>query len=423
MDALRPEDSFALEDLLAEGKFDMVSIERYIRTCQEEGVSFDLFDEKRPFLQSPYVEKWDAKSEKPVQALDYTVPSGNNHVHFDHRQEQQFCVSFAEAARLLPAELLFCTAGAQGYPSGVNASPPFFSVIRGENLFETLCYTLIPMDEISIAFDSPPVLWRRTQPVVPKEEVPSTSWLLGMLFPTRRIRLIADVQSGCVRTVNLSQGMNFVNKESWTDPCVTYRYLDQGSIPLRPNREKAIWRNFNDLIDVANQHAPAVLQVFREVCAEKTVQLTLYGVETSNASYLQIMRHTLTFPVRLTERAEYAQLVQNMIAGAELLARSLKKALTDPGVLPESVVSSAVQRYYDRCETAFWDLCNGTFGETQEELQMVYAGWVESISEIAREAYRDTLAELRLKAVALTKLSKAEYYLRNGIRQIEGGRQ
>ena len=52
MDALRPEETEDIEDLLEAGRFDMKRIEAYIAQCQSEGVSFDLFDEKRPFLQS-----------------------------------------------------------------------------------------------------------------------------------------------------------------------------------------------------------------------------------------------------------------------------------------------------------------------------------------------------------------------------------
>ena len=54
MDALRPEEKEDIEDLLQDGKFDMGKIEAYITQCQSEGVSFDLFDEERPFLQSKF---------------------------------------------------------------------------------------------------------------------------------------------------------------------------------------------------------------------------------------------------------------------------------------------------------------------------------------------------------------------------------
>ena len=52
MDALRPKRSSTIKKLLRQGSFDMEQIEAYISLCEEEGVSFDLFDEQRPFMQS-----------------------------------------------------------------------------------------------------------------------------------------------------------------------------------------------------------------------------------------------------------------------------------------------------------------------------------------------------------------------------------
>ena len=73
MDMLRPEDTQALEELLEEGRFDPDRIRDYVALCRLEGVSFDLFDEKRPFLQTAYRGKWDRKP-KPISTLDYSTP-------------------------------------------------------------------------------------------------------------------------------------------------------------------------------------------------------------------------------------------------------------------------------------------------------------------------------------------------------------
>ena len=52
MDALRPEDENDIDGLLKAERFDMEAIQEYLTQCQKEGVSFDLFDEERPFLQT-----------------------------------------------------------------------------------------------------------------------------------------------------------------------------------------------------------------------------------------------------------------------------------------------------------------------------------------------------------------------------------
>ena len=101
---LRPEDTEALEELLEEGQFDPDEIRDYVAMCQAEGVSFDLFDEERPFLQTTYRVEWDQKP-KPVSVLDYTVPNGNNHIHFDPRQEQM-AYTPGKALRMLRQDLI-----------------------------------------------------------------------------------------------------------------------------------------------------------------------------------------------------------------------------------------------------------------------------------------------------------------------------
>ena len=69
MDALRPRTIGNLEDLLEDGKFPMDSIAEYVQICRREGVSFDLFDPKRPFMQTPYCPEWDEKK-TPIGKLD-----------------------------------------------------------------------------------------------------------------------------------------------------------------------------------------------------------------------------------------------------------------------------------------------------------------------------------------------------------------
>lgn len=171
MDAPRPKRNSSIRNLLKQGRFDMEQIEEYISLCESEGVSFDLFDEKRPIMQNTYVKEWD-KEPKPVNSIDRYLPSGNNHLHFEHAAAEQRSITVERAARLHLTVQQFCTAGVQGYPSGVNASLPYFGVVKADTLFETLVYTLLPTLSIEISFDEPPVIWRRTEAVEPKKAVP-----------------------------------------------------------------------------------------------------------------------------------------------------------------------------------------------------------------------------------------------------------
>lgn len=62
----------------------------------------------------------------------------------------------------------------------MNGAPPWFTLIRGKNLFQTLVFGMIEVDRIDLPLDRPPVLWRNPDEVVSKQKVARTSWLFGM---------------------------------------------------------------------------------------------------------------------------------------------------------------------------------------------------------------------------------------------------
>ena len=414
MDMLRPESEIEIEDLLAAGSFDMAAAEKYIAGCKTEGVSFDLFDTERPFLQSKFDPAVDGDA-KPVSTLDCTRASGNNHTHFDHATSEQ-ALPPDKAVRLILATYLFCTAAAQGYPSGVNASPPYFGLIQGRSLFETLVSTLMPLDSIGIAFDTPSVLWRRTAPIVPKREVGKTSWLHGMLFPARRIHLVPDEQ-GNVIAVHLCQGENFVNKQSWRDPYVTYRNGKEGFFPMRPSADRAIWRNLSDIVNIPGGQASQLLTLYRNIQMQDAVNLTLYGVETSQASYLGVYRHSLSFPLSLTEESNTIDALRVCITAAETLANALRKALSKVEVLPESAASLCVQRYYQDCELRFWTFCDQAAGGNMQKEAI--ASYCADISQSVLKAFTAALEALNLWAVSLATAEQQRNQLFKSIQKLK----
>ena len=406
MDALRPKRSSAIKKLLKQGAFDLEQIEEYVSFCENEGVSFDLFDEKRPFLQSAYVKEWD-KEPKSISAIDCFLPSGNNHLHFEHGQAETGTVSVSKAVRLLLTIQQFCTAGAQGYPSGVNASPPYFGVVKGKNLFETLAYSLLPLQMIEIPFDEPQVIWRSVSAVVPKEAVGQTSWLRGMLFPARRVCLMPPNEQGEITGAYLSQGENFVNKETWTDPYVTYRMLDTGRFPLRPKGEKPVWRSMYEITGCDGRSQ--LLQQYLDLADQSYAQITLYGVETNQASYLNIMRHDIRFRREITEREGLVDLLKKVVTASERLAGKLRRCLRDKNTVPEAVANDAVNSFYRKCEIMFWELCE--ICADTDAIQKHYREWCQSIGQLAQDAFTKALQNVNLRGKALASAAQQQKWL------------
>ena len=84
----QPKDWETKYEMLAEGRFAMKQVEDYFCQCELAGVSFDLFDAKRPFLQAISNDAYDAeKNVKSIASLDGTRASGNNSIHHDHTLE------------------------------------------------------------------------------------------------------------------------------------------------------------------------------------------------------------------------------------------------------------------------------------------------------------------------------------------------
>ena len=412
MDALRPEEPEDIEELLDAGHFDMDRIYTYVKQCCSEGVSFDLFDETRPFMQTTVSPEWDNR-QKPVATLDYTVPSGNNHIHFDHLTK---CESYlpAKAMRMMLTAQIFCTSGAQGYPSNVNGAPPWFALINGNNLFETLVLNMVSIDETRVKFDDPLVIWRNNEIVVSKKDVAQTSWLYGMLFPARRIHLIPD-KDGQVSSIYFSQGMNYMNPSNWLDPHVFYSVNEKGRFNCKPTAEFAIWQNLASLINTKNECAPQVLSNYVRFHTDGIVDMTLYGVATNQASYLQSSRNDLHLPVGIIGSETAEEFIRLYISSAKSLSKSVRMALAHREI-PEGSRKEAIADFNSTSENLLFELlepiCSGAdvrslLRESEEKLlSKAYSCTAEKLGELAlRGRTMLEIADLRQKE--LNKAAKA----------------
>lgn len=148
MDMFRPKRWLDRQELLEAGRFDQETVDAYIADCEKDGPRFDLFDPVHPFMQTAYDPEIDEKAIKPVATLSVSLPSGNNHVFLDHRMESVPVMTPAEAFRAMITLYLFCTPGAQEYPSGVNNTPPVYNRILGESLFSTIILNMVSSKEM-----------------------------------------------------------------------------------------------------------------------------------------------------------------------------------------------------------------------------------------------------------------------------------
>lgn len=407
MDALRPESVYDIKDLLAEGRFSKEKIDRYIQLCEGEGVSFNLFDEKRPFLQAAYNKEWDSER-KPSSYLDCTIPTGNNHIHFDHLTRKE-PLSFAAALRRLAPIYLFSTAGVKGYPSSINAAPPFFAVIKGKCLFEALAYLLVPTEELRMPLDTPPVFWRNFAEITPKATVTTTSHLFGLLFPARRVLLIPDANGKTVSEIHFSQGLNFCQPENWTDPSVAYYIGNSGRIPRRPNLERPVWLNLCDVIDVYGHLAPCCISLYQRINDRKPVDanICLYGVATNKASYVGLAYHDFSIPLIVMQSQERIDVLRECIRISEENAKTIGSCLQCKAIPKGTeLVRNCKKCFYNSGETAIWRLCKEELSADSFDGNACIRKWKKTISEIGRKSVEETIAGLNLQAAQFVQLQK-----------------
>lgn len=426
MDMLRPETAGDIEDILEAGSFDEEELDAYLGVCEKEGVSFDLFDEKKPFMQASFNPDID-KNVRTANYLDIVSPRGNNALHVNHCAEGELAIPFEDVLPAILSTQIFATAGIQGFPSSINGAPPYFAVIKGDSLFQTICYMIVPIEEIDIPFDEPKVFWREKQEIVPKQIVTTTSWLYGMLFPARRITVIPDWETETVKSVYYSQGLNFTLPDNWTDPEVTYRMGETGRFPWRPSHEKAVWRNIYDLIDIQDRMAPEILRIYIENNLGKYADISLYGVETNQASYLQLMYHDMRIPAAVIQDPIHVRCLKECVLRSENVALQIqlsvsKKNVSEKlGLLLNSSVSECIQRFYHSCESELWHLCDTELAAEDFDEKKTIQTWNKTIAEFAFEAISILEQRVQLSSENLilfyqlqAPLTKYLYKLRKG---------
>ena len=382
-DVYRPEALEDIGDLLRQGCFDMERINNYLA---DEHNRFDLFDPENPFLQVKADPKYETeKTVKSVANLLHEIPTGNNDLLFVHELEKEHSISPEVCAKALCAIGLFSTAGVQGYPSGVNGAPPWFVLVRGQTLFETLVFnTWVPSLELPYYDDN--VIWRSKRVIEPKQEIGEISYVAGLMWPTRRISLIAEIGGHCtytgkqseilVRNIYYQQGLNFNGYNLWKDPHTSGYANTEGRGTLKPRPMKSLWRDIGPMLLLQSYqgkkyqvYRPPVINQYYEleknryIQARQEISIEAYGLATDNAKFLTWHYGILSTIAVIGELGEegqrIAQFIQSCLEKAEevgnLLKGVVKKIYTDrqKGKTMDSLV--------DRTESIYWTELRGKF--------------------------------------------------------------
>lgn len=247
--AYEPKNDEAIEEIAEDGAFPIEPIYDYIALCKSEGVTFELFDKERPFLQAIPDEAFDTeKVLSPISKMDFICAYGNTPIHRSQKFQEDYAYRVEDCPIKLLSQYVYSRHKAQGYEASPAGTPTFY-LPNGENLFLTILFSIPLVDkdrEGEVEF------WRSLYPVVPRRGISVPSLRYGTIFPCRRIVLRAPEEDGLVHTCYYQPGLH-VNKKKevylWKDDAIATIPDKAGIKPLNlqySDDELEIFKRFLD---------------------------------------------------------------------------------------------------------------------------------------------------------------------------------
>ncbi len=417
-----PLDTRSLGELYRAGRFDSDRLDAYFA---EHGPNLDLFG-PRPFLQTAGMEGAD----KPLAGLLPPVPSGTGAAHFHHGPEAAFAVAPDAAARLLTSLAPFMTAGGAGLSPSINGAPPFYVLVTGCSLFETICRNLCGLDLRLSTGDEPPA-WRSDR-TVGGARCKGSSYAQSLTWQPRRLWIIPGEGGVCSLTGReapvLVHAMKFGPGDScdfgWEDPNCAYQFDSRETDPakvrkiMRPRPGRDVWRDTGPLAllregdqrsgdDQMRFQRPRVLDQLSYLGGEAGFGLTVYGMRTDlKMKVFEWQREPLHAPGRLVLRTgptesfawEAKQAMVRAEKAASVVRRVIKIAFPREGEKNESALRAA----QDAAERGYWQVLYKPYRNLLNKLSEMkgddFSGlrnereiWKTGVTKAARDAARPAL--------------------------------
>lgn len=440
LDIFKPQDALDWAETWDKGRFDEAQVREYFAQHADR---FDLFDAAHPFLQDPTLEGDD----KPLAGLLPSQPAGTNAAHFHHGAEAAFAVAPAVAARLLATIAPFMTAGGAGLSPSINGAPPWYVLLEGANLFQTIwlnCPVIADILLPPIEDDAP--AWRDARPLA-KSDRSEAGLLEALTWRPRRIRLMPHFATPTNRYCALSGRetpilvgrMKFAaawsTRFEWRDPNVPYRFAEKGATVLRPREGRAVWRDVGALALLRHSdkaQRPGIVTQFddllrsRNLAADTPLRLTIYGMRTDmKMKVFEWHREPLQVPVALLWQENLLNTTEAEMKLAEDVAYILGRAIKHTYPRDGAGNDKAFDTLIARAQMTFWqrlrphylgpagsllhDLAPLNPENARAQFLQVLATWHQALSRVARVTLNEAIGELDTDGEAMKRLVEARH--------------
>ena len=422
MDAFNISDTDDIDKIFDEKKFSSSVLETY---CKSYTNRFYLFSQESPFYQNPKIIDNDEKN--IIEIFQFYFPKGNNTILTFHTLQNEYAFSPAICAKALCSLSPFAIIAGRGYSSNINGKTPWYVLIKGKNLFETLtlncCGTPIDLNT-----GEQPVSWK-----LPNIEINSSiqqvSTLQGLTWIPRYIYLCLGNEGICsysgrqskilVSKVNFQQGWKF--NGAWIDPHVSYILSKTGRYALRPEIGKQLWRDIGPLmvpLTIISENTenkiyqnPIVVQQFHRFSLEKHLSdkylftIEVYGLNNDKAKFLECYSEKLTLPIIILKNQYKSKQIQPAIDIANKVEFALKDAIKRFGSKSKGFQNLILNEYWTRLERLFknWFLKEL---ERQDESDLNAAGklhtdWRTNLKSTGKDVLELFLSEMESNAELL----------------------
>ena len=256
--------------LFKKGRFDESVLNDYAGICERKyGTSFDLFDEKAPFMTQAYDPKIDGVpgkdscTLKPANAISILTPDGNNPVFMESPLDFNGYTP-AEALRQVLIRYAFPKAGAGGkmcgkkfyFKSGINGYvsgliPLYFVPKTGSAFVDIVQCMATQTTNQSMKLNDVPAAWNDRTVIngtlfkgkddanYKGHPIAEVSYVSGLTFQPVRIVLVPD-NDGIVRTCYISVGKFLETRNVWVDPMLSYRMPSDEDVKKAASKGKAL---------------------------------------------------------------------------------------------------------------------------------------------------------------------------------------
>jgi len=415
------------------GSFDPSEIGAFAR---EHAGRFDLFSFEEPFMQSADVDTV-AREGTPAKTVAYLfpeMPAETNVAHWRHLYGADHAICPPCAARGLVTIPAFATSGGKSFRPSINGIPPLYVLPLGDTLFEGLAQSLIasgyrPKAAANDGSDTPSWVGER---VVPKgKEVGEVGYMQSLTFPARRVRLYpvrepgSCTRCGCfsdvrVREMLFEMGLSRPRgSPAWLDPFVAYAIRgDRPPSPVRPQRGKALWREYGTLF-LADSGAtdavklPEVVQQLaglraRDGGGSPITRIRCVGMRTRQAKVFEWVDDSLDVPFGLLAEPHSARRVRLGIGHAEAGAQELDRVFRQSFVQRKRYAPLRTQMmasYWTRLGSQFHSFVL-TAGD-KAKVDAALDAWDDQVVSAARSVFLEAAESIGERGKDLGKITLA----------------